>query len=143
MGELSAGDRSSSAYQAGVFSPERAVRLIFEFSNRGMYGQALALYMPDAKLTVAGGERPGSYAVEGLESLIEVAIKEYGQPRVTIEELHVFGSKVYAETTSRTVHDDGRISETREVHILKFSGEKVGEHRVFTNAVAPLRLQGE
>ncbi|HKS59206.1 MAG TPA: nuclear transport factor 2 family protein [Thermoplasmata archaeon] len=123
-------------------SEERTVRLIFELANRGLYAELLQHYHPGAQLDLGGGEMAGGYAgTESISGLIEVAIKEYGQPRVRIVDLHCFGSKVYVETHSHLERPDGQTSESHEVHILRFSNGKVESHKIFSDAVAPERIR--
>lgn len=121
---------------------ERIVRRIFELANRGLYAEALEYYDPDTKLDLAGSSAmDGRYSGKSrIGDLIEVAIKEYGQPRVRIDELHVVGPKVYVETSTRLADAKDAAAESREIHVLEFQEGKVHRHRVFTSTVPPPRL---
>jgi ketosteroid isomerase-like protein len=120
---------------------EYAVRRIIELANRGMYAEALQFYLPDAQLHLGGGELAGGYQGRtSINDLIEVAIKQYGQPRVTIDSLHVAGAKVYVETRTQPAGSTGHDAESHELHIFEFSEGKVARHRIFTDAVPPTRF---
>ncbi|HEV2520242.1 MAG TPA: nuclear transport factor 2 family protein [Thermoplasmata archaeon] len=121
---------------------EELTRRIFELANQGQFSAALAYYLPTARFDLGGGRMAGGLNREGMSALIDSAIKEYGRPRVRIEDLHVFGPKVFVETSSRFERDDARVVESREIHVLEFEDGKVAIHRIFTNAVAPDRLGG-
>jgi SnoaL-like protein len=123
---------------------ERIVQLIVELANRGRYAEALEYYLPQARLDLGGGEFAGGYdGKSDIRDLIEIAIKEYGRPRVTIDDIHSFGPKVFVETTTRVERGNGHVSDSREIHVFEFVNDKVGSHRIFTNAIAPPRLRGD
>jgi ketosteroid isomerase-like protein len=120
---------------------EHVVRQIIELANRGMYAEALQHYQPEARLLLGGSQLAGGYeGRSGINDLIEVAIKEYGHPRVTIDALNVAGAKVYVETRTQLAGAPGHDSESHEVHIFEFSEGKVARHRIFTDAVPPSRF---
>lgn len=118
---------------------ERTVRLIFELANRGQYAQALSYYGPDTHLELAGGRAlEGRYNEKSkVEDLMELAIKEYGQPRVHLEELHVVGRKVYVETSAPLANGADASAQSQEIHVLEFLEGKVQRHRVLTGAMTP------
>lgn len=123
-----------------VSEEERLTRRIFELANQGQFSAALDHYLPKATFDLGGGNVTGRFDRNGVTSLMESAIKEYGRPRVRIEDLHAFGPKVYVETSSRFESENGRQVESHEIHVLEFLDGKVAAHRIFTNAVAPPRL---
>lgn len=143
MGTMENAQAAETITRTAADEMEHTVRLIFELANRGQFTEALAYYHPDTPLELAGsGALNGRYPGKAkIEELIEVAIKEYGQPRVHLEELHVVGPKVYVETSTRLEDANGPVTESREIHVLEFLGGKVRRHRVFTNAVPPPRLR--
>ena len=121
---------------------EQTVRQIFELANRGLFGEVLRHYHPGAELDLGGGDVAGSPTGKGrIDDLIEVAIKEYGRPRVRIDELQTLGSRVYVETRVTIARSSGQPVNLNELHIFEFSDGKVESHRVFTNSVSPARLQ--
>ncbi|MCI4318898.1 MAG: nuclear transport factor 2 family protein [Thermoplasmata archaeon] len=126
----------------GQLTPEETVRRIIELANRGLYPEALEYYLEEARLELGGGGLPGDYTgSEGIGELIEVAIKEYGRPRVRINELHAAGSKVYVETSTRLDRADEQVTESEELHVFEFEHGKVRRHRIFSNSTAPARLR--
>ena len=133
---------AEAARLPGELSPEQVVRRIIELANRGLYAEVLEYYLPEARLELGGAGMPGDYAGSSkIRELIEVAIKEYGRPRVRIDELHVLGQKVYVETSTRLSQEGGPVTESEEIHIFEFEHGKVRRHRIFSNSTAPARLR--
>jgi SnoaL-like protein len=125
----------------GELTPEQTVRRIVELANRGLYAEALEYYLPEARLELAGAGLPGDYTGNaGIGELIEVAIREYGRPRVRIDAIHAVGSKVYVETSTRLVRENQPDTESEELHVFEFSSGKVRRHRIFSNSTPPARL---
>jgi hypothetical protein len=126
----------------GELSPEQTVRRIIELANRGLYAEALEYYLPEARLQLAGAGLPGDYTGNaGIGELIEVAIREYGRPRVRIDAIHAVGLKVYVETSTRLDRENQPATESEELHVFEFAFGKVLRHRIFSSSVPPPRLR--